>query len=373
MSTCPSCEKPVKEGAIFCLSCGAPLRGPKSGATPPPASAGIPRPGSTPPPGSHALGPMASTPPPGSGPFGKPAGVPATGQRVARHPAPSSRMSRGQQQLYTVLGFLFLVLILAFGANKARQYLMHPNTKVVYVPEPGSGGKDANSGGENAELLRQRELEAKRRRDIEEQQRELEHQAELKKLDEEREREQLEAQKKLDEAARENQAKLEAAQRETARLEQERAEAAKQAAVQADEVARIEQQRQQQLRQAQEEAQRKQAELDALNEQKKSIEDTLRKTVPVYNGPNRGEIVWSGALKKGDEIYINGNSVDHGKGMIVSGGLPGIQVQCDVPQQLRDKIQVFAQPNALNGYKELAFRAVKDVPATTITFTWNRP
>src|SRR5215471_16749011 len=97
MSHCPKCQEPLKEGVAFCMACGEKIRE-RSGMTPPPVSPAPPRmPGGTPPP------------------------VPMPGGTPLRRLPP--RKNTSQQQLYTVLAFLFLALTLGFAGWKIRAYL----------------------------------------------------------------------------------------------------------------------------------------------------------------------------------------------------------------------------------------------------------
>lgn len=279
-----------------------------------------------------------------------------------------SRQPRGQEQIYTILGFLFLALVLAFGADKLRVYLkpvIKTETKTIVkeVPAKDNSGGGAVVVGETPEQKRVRELQRAE---------------EERKLQEAQDRADRAEREQRDAAQRnsDNQARLNQIAKDNDRLRQEKEDSAKQQAAEAaqreQETVRLEQQNQAQQRATAAEAARRLAEADAKARDAQADRDRLAaRTVRAYNGPKIGSLVWKGVVRKNEEIHIDGN--DCSNGQLISGTLPGVQVQMDVPPELRGRIQIVNTPNALNDFKKVSFRVVKGEGALTVTLNWNTP
>jgi hypothetical protein len=282
------------------------------------------------------------------------------------------RKNTSQQQLYTVLAFLFLALTLGFAGWKIRAYLANrqeskvkETVKEIVKEVP---GPDTESP------------ETKRRRLLEEQRKEAEHKAELKRMMDQAD---VAERARLMAIERERVAKEEADKiaAENSRLQKQKADADEQAKIRAAEA---------EQKAAEQEAARKKAAADALEAQR-SADEALRREraaaeqiarerainaekermrVPVYNGPNRGTIVWTGTVKPGLEVQIDGDTCNTGQ---LNGVLPGVMIQVDTPPELRSKVQIVNTPNATNGYKLLSFRVVRGSGPLTVTLNWNRP
>jgi hypothetical protein len=277
-----------------------------------------------------------------------------------------------QEQLYTILGFVFLALVLAFGASKLWDYLEYlkrtrTETKTVIKEIP---GKDpvVNGGvrviGETPEQKQRRELER------------LKNEQELK-----------EAQ---DRAARAERDKVEAAQRDQAiqerlsevardneKLRQQKDAADLAAQQQAAETARREQKEAADLAAQQEATNDAARRLAEANQRAKALQvekdAAAQRSIPVYKGPKFGQLVWKGVVRKGEEVQIDDNVSSAPGGQVISGRLPGVQVQVDVPPDLKGKIQIVGTPNPLNDYKKVSFRVVRGDGPITVTLNWNTP
>src|SRR5262249_8232608 len=122
---------------------------------------------------------------------------------------------------------------------------------------------------------------------------------------------------------------------------------------------------------AAEEASRREREAaEQIARERQAAAEKERMRVPVYNGPNRGTIVWTGTVKPGTEVQIDGDNCNIGQ---ITGSLPGVLIQVDTPPELHSRVQIVNTPNALNGYKLLTFRVVRGSGPLTVTLNWNRP
>jgi hypothetical protein len=270
---------------------------------------------------------------------------------------------------------VFLALVLAFGAGKLWDYLEYlkrtrTETKTVIKEIP---GKDVvvNGGvrviGETPEQKQQRELER------------LKNEQELKEAQDRAaraERDRIEAaqrdqatQERLSEVARDNE-KLRR-QKDAADLaaQQQAAETARQQ----EDRARLEQQNREQQEAANDAARR----LADANQRARALQAekdaAAQRSIPVYKGPKFGQLVWKGVVRKGEEVQIDDNVSSAPDGQVISGRLPGVQVQVDVPPDLKGKIQIVGTPNPLNDYKKVSFRVVRGDGPITVTLNWNTP
>ena len=84
---------------------------------------------------------------------------------------------------------------------------------------------------------------------------------------------------------------------------------------------------------------------------------------PVYGGPPRGTMTWSGQLEKNGTVTIDGHDASSGS---LEGDLPGVPVMIDIDNK---EIAVAEAPGPENGWKRLVLRSKKQ-KRLVVTIQW---
>jgi hypothetical protein len=366
--TCPKCQQPVKPGALFCISCGGSMRETTDSRAPARSGTVVLDPAAAAPP--QAEPPQSGWIPPGAPP---PAGPPPLAGQYP-YPPPVRRegpaQSRSKELLYTLLGFAFLAMVLAFGANKlwiwsktkpAPVVKTEVRKETIYQEVPVKGNSAGTYiVGESPEQKEKREQELKELKAAKDRSDRLQRDAEQRERD---------TQEQIDKIARDNEQLRQAKEAADRAAQLQAQQQAVDATRREQEKTRLEQQALSQQRAAAD-ATNRLAEADKKARELKAENDAIaRRTVPPYNGPKFGQLIWRGTARKGDEIHIDGTTCTNGE--LVSGGLPGVQVQMDVPTELRKKIQIVNTPSALNDFRKVSFRVLNGEGPLTVTLIWN--